>query len=172
MTYPSGSNTPWPGHQPQQFGGPPQYQASPQQYGVTPPSAGRGNKGVLIGGTIAGVLLMVITIGVAVFALMPSEERTIKDLLEKVAATHGVPSRAKQYYCKDDYRIFVGFDNSGVDDSERRILPPVKLRPDLAIEVTNDRAVVTGGAKTLYLRKESGSWKICMSDMPGMPSIP
>ena len=172
MTYPLGSNPPWPGHQPQPFGGPPQYQASPQQYGdgVTPPSGGGGNKGVLIGGTISGVVLMVVTIGIAVFALMPSEERTIKDLLEKVAATNGVPSLAKQYYCKDDYKIFVGFDNnSGLDDSERRILPPVKLRADLSVEITDDHAVVTGGAERLYLRKESGEWKICMSDMPGMP---
>ncbi|OBB31894.1 hypothetical protein A5792_14485 [Mycolicibacterium peregrinum] len=127
---------------------------------------------MLIGGTIAGVVLMVVTIGVTVFALMPSEERTIKALLEKVAATNGVPSLAKQYYCSDDYRIFVGFDNSGPDDSERRILPPVKFRADLTVEISNDHAVVTGGAEKLYLRKESGEWKICMSDMPGMPSMP
>ncbi|MDH6197253.1 hypothetical protein M2272_003906 [Mycobacterium frederiksbergense] len=174
------------------------YGAPQQPFGYPDPQpAGGGNgKWLLIAGAVLAVLVLVG--GVAIFAFTrdsgstggrtsagsshsssnPGEsdaEAEVRDFLEEMMANSSTDlSGALPYFCQADQDLFesiggldaIDIPHSTETDGSTKITK---------ITVTGNKAVVDisnqGGAGKLYLRKESGSWKICMSDMPGMPAM-
>ena len=168
MTYPPGPQDPW--QQPQQFGGPPQYQApgygtpqqfgapqygAPQQfgapqyggpqqpYGMAPQPSGGSKKGLIIGSVVGGVVLLVAIVVVVFVVMMPSgDERAIKSMLEDLGKTSS-PSQMKQYFCaavQPMFKLFDGISTSGVD------MPKPEVPDGSAsskIKVNGDRATIT-----------------------------
>lgn len=192
MTFPPGPQDPW--QQPQQFGGAPQYPApgqygAPQQpygapqpygYGVAPQPSGGSKKGLIIGAVAGGVLLLVVVIVAVVVMLMPSgDERAIKQTLENIAGAKGNVSEMRKYMCAGDQKFYDALDKlsgmSGIS-LDAPNTPTLPSDAKTKVSVNGDRATVSvsssAGSGALHLRKESGEWKVCMSDDPSMPKIP
>jgi hypothetical protein len=177
------------------YGGQQPYGAPQQPYGYpTPQPPGGGNrKWWAIGGAVLGALILVG--GVAIFALkgdsgssgdrsaagssqssgVSDAEQEVRDFLDEVMSSSSDLSEALPYFCQADQKLFDKI--GGLDAID---IPKTTSSSGSAeiskITVNGNKAVVeissSAGPGKLYLRKESGSWKICMSDMPGMPSIP
>lgn len=157
-----------------------------------PPSGGNG-KVLLIVGAVLAVLILVG--GVAIFALSGDSgssgggisagssrsssesdaEKEVRDFLDEVMTSTSDLKQALPYFCQADQALF---DKIGGLDA---IDIPKTTNSSGSAEITKitvngNKAVVdissSAGPGKLYLRKESGSWKLCMSDMPGMPSLP
>lgn len=172
------------------------YGAPQQPYGygypAPQPPGGSNRKWWAIGAAVFAVLIVVG--GVAIAALTGDSgssgrtsagssqssgsggaEQEVRDFLDEVMSSTSDLNEALPYFCQADRNLF---DKIGGLDA---IDIPKTTNSSGSAEITKitvngSKAVVdissTTGPGKLYLRKESGSWKICMSDMPGMPSIP
>lgn len=169
------------------------YGAPQQPYGYPTPKPPGGGNGKMF--AIAGVVLAVLVLvgGIAFFAFSggsdsgsrnsagssqsgeSSAEQEVRDFLDEVMSSSSDLSEALPYFCQADQDLFDKI--GGLDAID---IPKTTDSSGTAeitdITVNGNKAVVdissSAGPGKLYLRKESGSWKICMSDMPGMPSIP
>ncbi|BBX36121.1 hypothetical protein MMAG44476_03592 [Mycolicibacterium mageritense DSM 44476 = CIP 104973] len=175
---PYGAQPPYGG--PQQFGAPQQ----PYGYGMPPQHSGGGRKGLIIGGIAAAVLAVVIVVGIVLFlVLRPSaDERAIMNTLKDIGNAAPDFSEMRQYYCQSDQEMFDLLDSNPLKDLGIDIeLPKPTLEPptDSAefgdLQVNGNKATLPVKAKgqdgTLYFRKESGNWKLCMSDDPAMRGL-
>ncbi|NKZ15045.1 hypothetical protein HGA11_29155 [Mycolicibacterium septicum DSM 44393] len=169
------------------------YGAPQQPYGYPapqPPKSGNG-KWLAIAGAVLAVVILVG--GVAIFALSgdskdsrtnagssqssseSAAEQEVRDFLDEVMSSSSDLNEALPYFCQADQDLFDKI--GGLDAID---IPKTTDSSGTAeitkITVNGSKAVVdissSAGPGKLYLRKESGSWKICMSDMPGMPSMP
>lgn len=169
------------------------YGAPQQPYGYPtpqPPKSGNG-KVLAIAGAVLAVLILVG--GIAIFAFSgdsndsrnnagtsqssgeSSAEQEVRDFLDEVMSSSSDLNEALPYFCQADQDLFDKI--GGLDAID---IPKTTDSSGTAeitkITVNGSKAVVdissSAGPGKLYLRKESGSWKICMSDMPGMPSMP
>ncbi|STZ55297.1 Lumazine-binding domain [Mycobacterium senegalense] len=105
-----------------------------------------------------------------------SEEQEVREFLETVMADKGDFKDALPYFCQADQDLFekvggldaidIPHDNTSADETAQ--IDKITVNGDKA---TVDLSTSRGAAK-FYLRKEDGSWKICMTDSPGMPSMP
>lgn len=165
---------------------------APYGYPTPQPTKGGNGKWLAIGG---GVLAVLILLGGVIFFATRGDsdsnpgrnsasssqsgtsdaEQEVRDFLDEVMASSSDLSEALPYFCQADQDLFDKI--GGVDAID---IPKSTGSSGTAeitkITVTGNKAVVdissSAGPGKLYLRKESGSWTICMSDMPGMPSMP
>lgn len=170
------------------------YGAPQQPYGYPapqPPGGGNGKWLAIAGAILAAVVLVG---GVAIFALKSSSdspgrsnagsslstggsssesaaEKEVRDFLTQLMTSKGDLKDALPYFCQADQDLFAKV--GGVD----AIDIPHDTSSDSTVEirkitVNGNKAVVdlstSRGAAKFYLRKESGSWKLCMSDTPGL----
>lgn len=174
-----------------------QYGAPQQQYGYgapqqgypypypqpVPPSGGNGKWLWIIG---AVVVVLVVVMGVVVFAFSSgsdsaagssssSDEDAIRQLFEEASTNSSADfSDALPYFCTADRKLLASVGDLGSMDIP---MPESDTSTTLGdIDVNGDKATARidnrAGAGKMYFRKESGEWKFCMSDMPGMPSLP
>ncbi|OBG81344.1 hypothetical protein A5699_09590 [Mycobacterium sp. E802] len=184
------------------YGAPQQPYGAPQQpYGYpTPhPPSGGNNKWLLIGGAVLVALILVG--GIVIFALSGDSDSTgsrttaggssqsggssssgesdaekeVRDFLDEVMTSTSDLKDALPYFCQADQDLFEklgGLDAIDIPHST----DPTGSAEITKITVNGNKAVVdissSAGPGKLYLRKEGGSWTLCMSDMPGMPSMP
>ncbi|MUL80561.1 MULTISPECIES: hypothetical protein [unclassified Mycolicibacterium] len=176
------------------------YGAPQQPYGYptpNPPSGGNG-KWLLIAGAVLAVLVLVG--GIAIFAFggdsdsnggsnsagsshssggssksgESDAEKEVREFLDQVMTSTSDLKDALPYFCQADQDLFNkigGLDSIDIPHSTDSSGSAEITK----ITVTGNKAVVdissSAGPGKLYLRKESGSWKLCMSDTPGMPSM-
>ncbi|MFV8142284.1 hypothetical protein ACNQR7_32475 [Mycolicibacterium senegalense] len=194
MTYPPGPQGQWP-PQPDQFGGqqpygqqpygnPPQPYGNPPQpdggYGMVPsPPGSRRKTGMIIGGVAVGLVVVVAAVGFFLRSSGSSDEQAIKNLLEDSGNASGSVSEAKQFLCAADQKMMESIDTSGLGDLGIDIPQPTAVAgggevSDVKVDGDKATAAVSaaGATHTIHLRKEEGSWKICMSDDPAMPALP
>ncbi|UAK54475.1 hypothetical protein KZ781_10590 [Mycolicibacterium smegmatis] len=168
--------------------GQPQYGQQPYGYGPQgypqpqPPSSNK--KGLIIGGAIAAVVVLVAIIALVVVLLVPSQssdQKAIQQLLKDVGSTSNFSTALDNYFCAGDQALFdmsaleeLGIDPSLIDS------PPMET-PDANatigdITVDGDKATAKiesrGSTGTMHFRKESGEWKVCMSDSPTLSNFP
>ncbi|CRZ15146.1 Rv0361 family membrane protein [Mycolicibacterium neworleansense] len=171
------------------------YGAPQQPYGYPtpkPPSGGNGKLFAIIGAVVA---VLVLIGGIAFFALSGDSdsnkgrtsagssqsagesdaEQEVRDFLDEVMASSSDLSEALPYFCQADQDLFEKI--GGIDAIDIPKTTDSSGSAEITkITVDGNKAVVdissSAGPGKLYLRKESGSWTICMSDMPGMPSMP
>lgn len=123
-----------------------------------------------------------------------SDEDSIRQLFHDVGQEFGKYDKAKEafeatehYYCAADQKLIANVpDTPPLDESTRKRLKDLGIEvpdsevqaPDASttisdIAVDGDKATASVSSdsetQTLYFRKESGDWKLCMSDMPGLP---
>ncbi|WP_102142931.1 hypothetical protein [Mycobacterium hubeiense] len=178
MTYPPIP----PGSPPQPYG----YGMPPQ--GQYPPPTPGGNRSLLIFGAVAVVVLLAVAGIVAVVATSDSsgsptaagsespDEEAIRALLAAPSLDSSSDiSDAMPYFCEADQKLLEKIDDMGLDANEIAPQEPDPSSTISDIEVNGDKATARvenkAGTSKMYFRKESGEWKICMSDMPGMPPI-
>ncbi|MGW4095410.1 Rv0361 family membrane protein [Mycobacterium sp. NPDC004974] len=178
----------------QPYGAPQQPYGAPQQpYGYPTPQPPKGGNGKWFA-IAAAVIVVLALVGGVIFALSGDSksnggrtsagssqssgsdaEQEVRDFLDEVMSSSSDLSEALPYFCQADQDLF---DKIGGLDA---IDIPKTTNSSGSAEITKitvngSKAVVdissSAGPGKLYLRKESGSWKICMSDMPGMPSMP
>ncbi|AKS35003.1 hypothetical protein [Mycolicibacterium goodii] len=192
---------PYPGQQPygypqQPAYGQPQYGQPQQPYGYDPygPGAPQGypqpqppsnnKRGLIIGGAIAAAVILIVIIGLVVVMLIPrqsSDQKAIQQLLKDVGSTSNFSTALENYFCTDDQALFdmsaleeLGIDPSMIDS------PPMEKPDESAtigdITVDGDTATAQvqskAGTGTMHFRKESGEWKVCMSDSPTLSNMP
>ena len=185
-----------PGYGQQQYGQPqygqqygqPQYGQQPYGYGpqgYPQPQPPAGNKkGLIIGGAIAAAVILVAIIGLVVVLLVPSQssdQKAIQQLLKDVGSTSNFSTALDNYFCAGDQALFdmsaleeLGIDPSLIDS------PPMETPDENAtigdITVDGDKATAKiesrGSTGTMHFRKESGEWKVCMSDSPTLSNFP
>ena len=176
----------------QQYGQPqygqPQFGQQPYGYGPQgyphpqPPSGNK--KGLIIGGAIAAAIILVAISGRVVVLLLPSQssdQKAIQQLLKDVGSTSNFSTALENYFCAGDQALFdmsaleeLGIDPSLIDN------PPMETPDENAtigdITVDGDTATAKvesrGGTGTMHFRKESGEWKVCMSDSPTLSNFP
>lgn len=183
---------------PQPYGTPQQYGAPyggqpPYGYPAPPPPGGGNRKWWAIGGAMLAVLILVGT--VSIFVLKGDSgssgdrstagssqssgaggaEQEVRDFLDEVMSSSSDLNEALPYFCQADQELFDKI--GGLDAIDIPKTTDSSGSAEITkITVNGSKAVVdissSAGPGKLYLRKESGSWKICMSDMPGMPSMP
>ncbi len=166
---------------------------SPYGYPTPQPSGGGNRMWLAIGGAVLAVV--VIVGGVLIFALngdsgssggrssagssqssgSSDAEKEVRAFLDEVMSSSGDLKEALPYFCQADQDLFKKI--GGLDAIDIPKTTDSSGSAEITkITVNGSKAVVdissTAGPGKLYLRKESGSWKICMSDMPGMPSMP
>lgn len=177
----------------QPYGSPQQPYGAPQQpygYGAPQPGypypqpqpAGGNRKGLIIGGVVAAVVALVVIVGIVIVMMMPSgDERAIGKLLQDVGATDDFSAALDQYFCAGDKELFnfSALEELGIEPPDINSLPMEK--PDESatigdIKVDGDTATAKidseTGSGTMYFRKESGDWKICMTDSPSLADMP
>lgn len=169
----------------QPYGAPPPYGYPTPQ----PPKGGNG-KWLAIGGAILAVLVVVG--GVIAFALSGDSksngdrtsagssqtsdaEQEVRDFLDEVMASSSDLSEALPYFCQADQDLLDKIGGIGAIDVPKTTDSGGSQAEISKITVTGDKAVVdistSKGPAKLYLRKESGSWKICMSDSPQLSGL-
>ncbi|MCV7286376.1 hypothetical protein H7J87_13665 [Mycolicibacterium wolinskyi] len=176
----------------QQYGAPQQPYGAPQQpygYGAPQPGypypqpqpSGGNRKGLIIGGVVAAVVALVVIVGVVIAMVMPSsDERAIGQLLKDVGSTEDFSAALDQYFCSGDQELFnfSVLEDLGIEPPDINSLPMEK--PDESatigdIKVDGDTATAKvesdSGSGTMHFRKESGDWKICMTDSPNLADI-
>ncbi|WP_232005967.1 hypothetical protein [Mycobacterium sp. 852013-50091_SCH5140682] len=165
----------------QQYGAP-QYGQPPYGYGMPPQHTGGSRKGLIIGGAVAAVVAVAAIIGVVIVLMMPSgDERAIGQLLKNIGNSGSSISAMKKYVCAGDRKILDALDTSGLEKYGINVPTPTIKPPSGSakisdIKVNGDRAtakVEAGGqTNTIYFRKESGDWKLCTTDSPGLANLP
>jgi type II secretory pathway pseudopilin PulG len=167
----------------QQYGQPPYGYGAPQGYPYPQPPSNN-KKGLIIGGAIAAVVILVVIIGVVIAMLVPSassDQKAIEQLIKDVGSTSDFSTALENYFCAGDQELFdmsaleeLGIDPSLIDN------PPMEKPDDTAsigdITVDGDTATAQvkskAGTGTMHFRKESGEWKVCMSDSPTLGNLP
>ena len=100
----------------------------------------------------------------------------VEDFLDEVMSSTNDLSEALPFFCQADQALFEKIGGLDAIDIPKSTDPAGGSVEITNIAVEGNKAVVDISSKAgpgkLYLRKESGSWTICMSDMPGMPSLP
>ncbi|MBU9764462.1 hypothetical protein FR943_11480 [Mycobacterium sp. TNTM28] len=103
------------------------------------------------------------------------EQKEVREFLQEVMSSSSDLKDALPYFCQADQDLFEKFGGLDAIDIPHST-DPSGTAEITKITVNGSKAVVdistSAGPGKFYLRKESGSWKICMSDMPGMPSMP
>jgi hypothetical protein len=169
-----------------QYGAPqygqPQYGQPPYGYGMPPQHSGGSRKGLIIGGIVAAAVALVVIIGVVIVVLMPSgDERAIGQLLKNIENSGNSMSDMKKYVCAGDRKILDAIDTSGLEKYGISVPKPTIKAPSESakisdIQVNGDRATAkveaNGNTNTIYFRKESGDWKLCTTDSPGLSNLP
>lgn len=194
MTYPPippGPNGPWPPPQQPPYQQPyqPPYGYGMPPQGYYPPPKPGGNRPLLIFGAVAVVALLVVVGIVAVVAssdgsdsrtasrsATSSDEEAIRALLEAPSLDSDSDiSDALPYFCEADQELLRKIDDLGVASKDIVGQEPDRSTTVGDIEVNGDKATAqienSAGPGKMYFRKEAGEWKICMSDMPGMPKV-
>ncbi|MBU8809741.1 Rv0361 family membrane protein [Mycolicibacterium goodii] len=169
--------------------GQPQYgQQPPYGYGAPPghpqPRPSGNKKGLIIGGAIVAAVILVAIIGLVIVMLVPSassDQKAIQQLLKDVGSTSNFSTALENYFCAGDQALFdmsaleeLGIDPSLIDS------PPMEKPDETASigEITVDGDTATAqvksqaGTGTMHFRKESGEWKVCMSDSPTLSNFP
>ncbi|MDX1874790.1 hypothetical protein SBI67_21940 [Mycolicibacterium sp. 120266] len=143
----------------------------------TPPPPTR-NRGWLIGGGIAAVLLVAVLVVGGVLLLRSGgpaqaskDEREIKQLVQdfNAAGSSGKFTDLAQYFCKAEAGMFGALGQLGeilqgieIPSSAPKTevtATDIKVKGDVASAHMN----AGGPFDTAYFRKESGQWKVCMS---------
>lgn len=143
-----------------------------------PPRPTRNNRGWLIGGGIAAVLMIAVLVVGGVLLLRsggPSQaskdEREIKQLVQdfNAAGSSGKFSDLAQYFCKAEAGMFgalgqlgeilQGIEIPSTAPKTEVTATDIKVKGDVASAHMN----AGGPFDTAYFRKESGQWKVCMS---------
>ncbi|GAS95176.1 uncharacterized protein RMCC_2142 [Mycolicibacterium canariasense] len=183
---------PYPAYPP--YGTPPQggYGVPPQGGYGTPPQGGypypypypapprpAGNRGWLIGGGIAAVLMIAVLVVGGVLLLRSGgtsqaskDEREIKQLVQdfNAAGSSGKFTDLAQYFCKAEAGMFGALGQLG--EILQGIEIPSSSAPNTEVTATDIKVkgdvasahMNAGGPfDTAYFRKESGQWKVCMS---------
>ncbi|MED5811850.1 hypothetical protein VST63_05700 [Mycolicibacterium sp. 050232] len=168
------------------------YGAPQQPYGYPTPQPPKGGNGKLlaIGGAVIAVLAVVV--GVIFFAVngdsksnggstsagssqASDAEQEVRDFLDEVMASSSDLSEALPYFCQADQDLLDKIGGVGAIDVPKSTDSGGSEADISKITVNGDKAVVdistNRGAAKLYLRKESGSWKICMSDSPQLSGM-
>ncbi len=170
------------------------YGAPQQPYGYPTPNPSGGGNGKWF--AIAGAVLLVLVLvgGIAIFASsrdsdssggrasagssqsgVSDAEQEVRDFLDEVMSSTSDLKDALPYFCQADQDLFAKL--GGLDAIDIPKTTDSSGSAEITkITVNGNKAVVdissSAGPGKLYLRKESGSWTLCMSDMPGMPSMP
>ncbi len=104
-----------------------------------------------------------------------SAEQEVRDFLDEVMSSSSDLNEALPYFARP-IRTSSRRSAGWMPSTFRKTTDSSGTAEITKITVNGNKAVVdissSAGPGKLYLRKESGSWKICMSDMPGMPSMP
>ena len=102
-------------------------------------------------------------------------------MLRDVGATDDFSTALDQYFCAGDQELFdfSVLEELGIEPPDLNSLPVEKPDETAAIgEIKVDGDTATARVEsqsrtgTMYFRKESGDWKICMTDSPSMAHIP
>ena len=166
-----------------QYGAPPPYGYPPQQgyayqYPYPAPPPPKRNRGWLIGGGIAAVVLVVALVigGVLLFRAndtpaVSKDESEIQQLVKdfNAAGSTGKFADIAQYFCKAEAGMFgalgqLGEILGGIEAPSNApktevTATDIKVRGEVASAHMN----AGGPFDTAYFRKESGEWKVCMS---------
>ena len=166
-----------------QYGAPPPYGYPPQQgyaypYPYPAPPPPKRNRGWLIGGGIAAVVLVIALVigGVLLFRAnntpaVSKDESEIQQLVKdfNAAGSTGKFADMAQYFCKAEAGMFgalgqLGEILGGIEAPSNApktevTATDIKVRGEVASAHMN----AGGPFDTAYFRKESGEWKVCMS---------
>lgn len=180
----------------------PGYGYNPQQppgfgypgQGYPPPKSGGSGKWWLIGGVVAviAVIGLVLTIVLATSSdgsgpnstasgrSGSSDEDQIRSLM---TAPAGDPEELQQRFCQNDQEVFNKLGGLGALD----VPGGVDGKPTGDVSITDikvngskatAKVTVSGTGNigvpdsTIYFRKESGDWKLCMTDSPALAGLP
>jgi hypothetical protein len=183
--------------QPPNFGYQPQQPAGFGYPGPAypPPKSGGSGKWWLIGGvvTVVAVLGLVLTVVLTASSdgngqtasgrsssVASSDEDQIRSLM---TAPAGDPAELQQRFCQNDQEVFDKLGGLGALDvpggADGKPTGEVSITD---IKVTGNKAtakVTMSGSgniglpdSTIYFRKESGEWKLCMTDSPALAGLP
>jgi hypothetical protein len=166
-----------------QYGAPPPYGYPPQQgyayqYPYPAPPPPKRNRGWLIGGGIAAVVLVIALVigGVLLFRAndtpaVSKDESEIQQLVKdfNAAGSTGKFADMAQYFCKAEAGMFgalgqLGEILGGIEAPSNAPKTEVTAT-DITVrgEVASAHMNAGGPFDTAYFRKESGEWKVCMS---------
>jgi hypothetical protein len=161
--------------------------------GYPPPKSGGSGKWWLIGGAaVLAIIGVVLTIALAntsdgkgpnptaAHSTGSSDEDQIRSLMSTPASD---PHDMEQRFCKNDREVFDKLGGLGSldvpGDSTTKINGDVSITD---IKVVGDKATarveISGNGNsgipnsTIYFRKESGDWKLCMTDSPALAGLP
>ncbi|MGV9796989.1 Rv0361 family membrane protein [Mycobacterium sp. NPDC003449] len=166
------------------YGGPQQGYPYPQPNPYPQPQPPGGNRtGLIVGGLVVGLVVLVAIIGLVIAMMLPSgDERAIKQLFEDMGHSTGKVDELKQYFCAQDQQFFIPIDTSALEELGIEVPDIAPENPaetaggidDIKVDGNEATAKVTaeGGQYTIYFRKESGDWKVCLSADPSMPVLP
>ena len=183
--------------QPPTYGYPPQ---QPPNFGYPgpgypPPKSGGSGKWWLIGGVVAvvAVIGVVLTVVLATgsssngqtasgrsSSAASSDEEQIRSLM---TAPAGDPGELQQRFCQNDQDVFNKLGGLGALDvpggADGKPTGEVSITD---IKVNGNKATakisMSGSGNvglpdsTIYFRKESGEWKLCMTDSPALAGLP
>ncbi|MCV7067804.1 hypothetical protein H7H51_22755 [Mycolicibacterium farcinogenes] len=170
------------------------YGAPQQPYGYPTPQPPRGGNGKVALIAVAAVAVLALLGGLIFFVFKGDSdsggrdgagssqaagesdaEKEVREFLDEVMTSTSDLKEALPYFCQADQDLFESV--GGLDAIDIPKSADSSGSAEITkITVTGNKAVVdissSAGPGKLYLRKEGGEWKLCMSDMPGMPSIP
>jgi hypothetical protein len=171
------------------YGHPGSYPGPVQAYPA--PKSGGALKWWLIGGAavlaVVGVVLSIVFANtgtgpnpIASRTGGSSDEEQIRTLMSTPASN---PQEMEQRFCRNDREVFDKLGGLGSldvpGDSSTKVNGDVSITD---IKVTGDKATakveISGNGNsgipnsTIYFRKESGDWKLCMTDSPALAGLP